>query len=39
MKKTEADVCWEFDFVKATIQTTWKTETKLLVCLNGKERE
>ena len=39
MEKIKADMCWEFDIIKTTIQTTWKTEPKLLVCLNGKDWE
>jgi len=39
MEKIKADMYWEFDILKATVQTIWKTEPKLLVCLNGKDGE
>jgi len=39
MEKIKAEMCWEFDIIKATVQTVWKTEPQLLVCLNGKDRE
>jgi len=39
MEKIKADMFWEFDIVKTKIQTIWKTEQKLLACLNGKDRE
>jgi hypothetical protein len=39
MEKIKADMCWEFDIIKATVKTVWKTEPQLLACLNGKDRE
>ena len=37
--ENEAGVCWEFGLVNSTIQTIWKTELKVLVRLNGMDRE